>query len=215
MFGTRPGVAPIAKGESSVCPPNQLRIMLVMLSIGFVHEGSLTHLRRAQQLTFLCPTARLQAMSEPPAWRQWEEPAEVLGRAFVLRFEGPTDGRFDVWIWEGKRRRAGSRPYLRAPIRGRDTEEARERALEVLHNYVGLDQFRLLAEEVAAEVAPGARVEIREDARQVIMTLAPPYALRQALAVPRSAILGPDTSESGLRVTIREHLEAQIVLTDR
>jgi len=150
-------------------------------------------------------------MSEPPAWRQWEEPADVLGRPFVLRFEGPTEGRFDVWVWEGKRRRAGARPYLRAPIRGRDIEEARERALEVLHNYVGLDQFRLLAEEVAAELVPGARVEIRENARQVIVTLAPPYALRQALAVPRDAILGPDASESGLRMTLRKHLEAQII----
>ncbi len=150
-------------------------------------------------------------MSEPPAWRQWEEPADVLGRPFVLRFEGPIDGRFDVWIWEGKRRRAGARPYLKAPIRGRDIEEARERALEVLHNHVGLDQFRLLAEEVAAELAPGARVEIREDARQVIVTLAPPYTLHLPLAVPREAILGTNASESGLRMTIRKHLETQII----
>lgn len=149
-------------------------------------------------------------MSEPPAWRQWEEPADVLGRPFVLRFEGPTDGRFDVRVWEGKRRRAGSRPYLRAPIRGRDIEEARERALEVLHNYVGLDQFRLLAESVAAELAPGARVEIRENAREVIVTLSPPYTLRQALAVPREAILGREASEAGLRTIVRRHLEAQI-----
>jgi hypothetical protein len=149
-------------------------------------------------------------MSERSAWRQWEEPADVLGRRFVLHIEGPAaDGRFDIRVWVGGRRPA-SRPYLRAPIRGRDIEEARERALEVLHNYVGLDQFRLLAEGVAAELAPGARVEIRENAREVIVTLSPPYTLRQALAVPRKAILGREASEGDLRTVIRKHLEAQI-----
>lgn len=149
-------------------------------------------------------------MSEKPAWRQWEEPADVLGRRFVLHIEGPAaDGRFDVRVWEGGRR-LGARPYLRAPVRGRDVEEARDRALDVLHNYVGLDQFRLLVEEVAAEVAPGARVEIRENAREVVVTLSPPYTLRQALVVPREAILGREASVAGLRATIRRHLEAQI-----
>jgi len=149
-------------------------------------------------------------MSERSAWRQWEEPADVLGRRFVLHIEGPaTDGRFDIRVWEDRQRPA-SRPYLRAPIRGRDVEEARERALEVLHNYVGLDQFRLLAEGVAAELAPGARVEIRENAREVVITLGPPYALRSPLAVPRGLILNPATPEAQLRAVVRTHFEAHV-----
>jgi hypothetical protein len=151
-------------------------------------------------------------MSERLAWRQWEEPADVLGRAFVLCFEGPgADGRYNVRIWEGVRR-TRERPYLRAPIRGRDADEARERALEVLHNYVGIDQFRLLAEEVVASVAPGAKVEIRETARDVILTLAPPYALRVPLVIPRRTLFGPDASPAGLRTTVDAHLRAQLAL---
>jgi hypothetical protein len=141
--------------------------------------------------------------------RQWDEPAEVLGRQFVLSFTGPgSDGRFDVRVWEGPRR-PGARSYLRAPIRGRDEAEARERTLDVLRNYVGLDQFRLLVEEVAAEVVPGARAEIRENAREVIVNLSPPYTLRQVLAVRREAILGRGASIANLRAIVRRHLEAQ------
>lgn len=151
-------------------------------------------------------------MSERPDWRQWEEPADILGRAFVLCFEGPgTDGRYDVRVWEGVRR-TRERPYLRAPIRGRDADEARERALEVLHNYVGIDQFRLLAEEVVASVAPGAKVEIRETAREVILTLASPHTLRVPLVIPRRTLFGADTSLAGLRTSVAAHLRAHVVL---
>jgi hypothetical protein len=131
----------------------------------------------------------------------------VLGRPFALLVEGPrADGRYEIRIWEGTRRR-GARPYLRAPIRGRDVDEARERALEVLHNYVGLDQFRVLAEQLAAELLPGAGVEIRENAREVIVAFG--GAAAHTLAVPREAILGPGASAADLRARLRRHLGAQ------
>jgi hypothetical protein len=121
--------------------------------------------------------------------------------------EGPMPpGRFEVRIWEGTRRGPGPAQYLRAPIRGRDADEARERALEVLHNYVGLDQFRLAVEEVAAELAPGARVSIRETAREVIVTVEAPGHSKPPLAIRREQILAPDASVESLRVAIRRHL---------
>ncbi|MBI3997492.1 MAG: hypothetical protein HY355_00565, partial [Armatimonadetes bacterium] len=68
-------------------------------------------------------------MDDVPLPRTWEESVDVLGRRFVLLVEGPVPpGRYEIRIWEG-RRGSPSEQYLRAPIRGRDPEEARERAL--------------------------------------------------------------------------------------
>lgn len=137
-----------------------------------------------------------------------EESVDVLGRRFVLLLEGPgPSGRYEVRIWEG-RRGWRSRPYLKAPIRGRDADEARERALEVLHTYVGLDQFRLLVEEVAARVAPGARVQVAERVREVVITLEGPYTLAAPLTLSRDEVLDRDTAEAHLRAVIGTHLEA-------
>ncbi len=138
----------------------------------------------------------------------WEESVDIFGRRFVLLIQGPVPpGRFEIRIWEGRR---GSRSgqYLRAPIRGRDVEEARERALEALHNYVGLDRFRLLVEEVAREVAPGAQVDVAEDARGVVIRLEGRHTLRIPLAVSRDDVLDPMADQDSLRAVVRAHLRA-------
>ncbi len=133
---------------------------------------------------------------------------DVLGRRFVLLVEGPVPpGRFEIRIWEG-RRGFGDHQFLRAPIRGRDVEEARERALEVLHNYVGLDRFRLLVEGVAREVSPGAQVHVAEDARDVVIRLEGRYTLGVPLAVSRDQVLDPDADQGSLRTRVRAHLQA-------
>lgn len=143
------------------------------------------------------------------AAQQWEESVEVLGRQFVLLIDRAMPaGRCEVLIWEGPRRGARSAQYLRVPIRGRDADEARERALEVLHNYVGLDQFRKLVEEAVSELAPGALVEVRETAREVIVTLGGAFGLRLPLAIPRGEVLGSDVTPAALRAVIRAHLSA-------
>ncbi len=143
--------------------------------------------------------------------QRWKESVDVLGRRFVLLVEGPVPpGRYQIRIWEG-RRGIGSRPYLKAPIRGRDADEARERALEVLHTYVGLEQFRRLVEEIVAQVAPGARVDVTERVREVIIALQGPYTLRTPLVVSRDEILGPATSADRLRAAVRAHLDTHAV----
>lgn len=119
-------------------------------------------------------------------------------------------GRYEVRIWEG---RVGGRAsqYLRAPIRGREVEEARERALEVLHHHVGLDRFRLVVEEVARQVLPGAEVELGEDARDVTVTLAGRYALRVPLVISRDRVRDPDVDLASLRALARAHLQTNAV----
>ncbi len=147
----------------------------------------------------------------PQAFRRWEESVDVLGRKFVLLLEGPVPpGRYEIRIWEG-RRGIRRRPYLKAPIRGRDADEARERALEVLHTYVGLEQFRRLVQEIVAQVAPGARVEVTERVREVTIALDGAYILRKPLVLPRDEILDPATSVDHLRAVVRAHLEAHAV----
>jgi hypothetical protein len=139
--------------------------------------------------------------------RQWEETVDVLGRHFALWIEGPlASGRYEIRIWSGKRGSMGQQ-YLRAPIRGRDLDEARERALEVLHNYVGLDRYRLLVEEIATQVAPGAAVRVTEDAREVEIQLEGRYVLQVPLVFPRDQLLDPDLDEARLRTLVQAHLQ--------
>jgi hypothetical protein len=140
----------------------------------------------------------------------WEESVDVRGRHFVLLVEGPVPpGRYEIRIWEGTRG-ARDRQYLRAPIRGHDVEEARERALEVLHNYVGLDRFRALVEEIVGQVAPGAEIEVAEDARDVTVRLRGRHPSSAPLVIPRSDVLNPDADEERLRAKIRTYLQTCI-----
>lgn len=129
----------------------------------------------------------------------------------MLVFEGPLPpGRYEVRIWEGRRGGRASQ-YLRAPIRGRDVKEARARALHVLHHYAGLDRFRLMVEEVACQLLPGAEVEVVEDARDVTVTLAGGYALRVPLVIPRDRVLDPDVDPASLCALARAHLQTHAV----
>lgn len=145
----------------------------------------------------------------PQPYRR-REAVVVLGRRFTLLIEGPVPpGRYEGRVWDGTIL-PWRRPYLRAAIRGREPGEVRERALEVLHTYVGLDRFRRLVETIAARVAPGARVEVGEDARDVIVTLAGRYTLLVPLAVARDDVLDRDADVDGLRRLVRGHLQAYV-----
>lgn len=135
------------------------------------------------------------------------ERIRVMDRTFVLILEGPVPpGRYQVRVWE-RWRLPWSRPYLRAPILGRNPQEARERAVHVLHAYVGLDRFRLLVEDVARRVVPGADVEIGENADEVVVTLAGSHRLEVPLAVLRRDVLEGGGLDR-LRGLVRAHLEA-------
>jgi hypothetical protein len=133
-----------------------------------------------------------------------------LGRRFDVVVTGPVPpGRFEARAWEG-RRLPWRRPYLRAPVRGRTADDARERLLDVLHNYVGLDQFRLAVESRARVLAPGARVAVREDAKNVIVTLEGAFTLEVPLTVARDDVLGAEADLESLRARTDAHLQAHL-----
>jgi hypothetical protein len=137
----------------------------------------------------------------------------VLGRRFEVVVTGPVPpGRYEARAWEG-RRLPWRRPYLRVPIRARTVEDARERLLEVLHNYVGLDQFRLTVEASARALAPGARVTVKEDAKSVIVTLQGSLTLDVPLVVAREEVLGADADLQQLRARAEAHLRAHVQRT--
>ena len=69
-----------------------------------------------------------------------------------------------------------------------------------------------MAEEIARRVAPGASVEVGEDAREVIVALAGPYALEVPLVVSRSEVLSRGADVIRLRGLVRAHLEAYVKL---
>jgi hypothetical protein len=147
-------------------------------------------------------------MGEPPAPVRRREAVAVLGRRFVLSVQGPVPpGRYEIRVWEGVRW-PWRRPYLRAPIRGRSVEEARERALAVLHAHVALDRFRRMVEDVVRRVAPGAVVDVGEDARAVLIRLSGSHMLTVPLAVARDAVLDHDAPVERLRGVVQAHLEA-------
>lgn len=136
------------------------------------------------------------------------ETVRVLGRRFDIVVTGPVPpGRFEARAWEG-RRWPWRRPYLRAPIRGRTIDDARERLLAVLHNYVGLDQFRSMVETLAHALVPGARVAVREDAKRIVVTVDGAYSLDQPFTVTRDEVLAAGADLEDLRMRAAAHLRA-------
>ena len=105
---------------------------------------------------------------------------------------------------------AAARAYVRAPVRGRTTEDARERAWEVLRNYAGLDRYLTLVARVVQAVAPGSTLAVDEDARTIRVDLRGPRRLRFPLTLVREDALDPERTEEELTTFIRSHLEAHL-----
>lgn len=137
------------------------------------------------------------------------EEVELYDRHFTFRFiPRPDLKRVEVQILAG--RGAAARPYVRVPVRGRDEEEARDRALEVLRNHAGLERYLGLVRQVARTLAQGASVEVEENAREVHVTMAGPWHLRIPLTLVREDALDPERSDEELLTFIRAHLETYL-----
>jgi len=138
-----------------------------------------------------------------------DEEVELYGRRFTFRFTARAGAsRVEVRILEG----AGGqvRPYVRAPVRGRTSGEARERAWEVLRSHAGLERYLALVARVAGAVAPGAKLTVEEDARMIRVDIAGPRRLRAPLALVREDALDPDRTDDELLAFIRHHLETYL-----
>ncbi len=138
-----------------------------------------------------------------------EEEVELYGRRFTFRFTPrPQLRRVEVEILEG----AGlaARPYVRVPVRGRTTADARERAWEVLRAHAGLDRYLGVIARVVQALAPGATLSVAEDAQTIRVELHGPRRLRVPLALGREDALDPGRTEEELAALVRGHLEAHL-----
>src|SRR5437867_11504574 len=85
----------------------------------------------------------------------------VYGRRFQLTIDGPDAmRRFSAVMIEV----ATGRVLTRTPVRGRSAADARDRALEVMHNLLGMERFHEQVRAVAARLAPGASRDVTESA---------------------------------------------------
>ncbi|HXF82557.1 MAG TPA: hypothetical protein VNN19_07385 [bacterium] len=131
----------------------------------------------------------------------------VFGRRFTVTVEGPdADRRYSATI----REIATGRLLTRAPVRGRSASDAWQRALEVAHNLLGIERLQEIVVEVAGELAPGASVQLEEDARTIRADLAGPWRLAVPLAFDRELVYDPAFEPESARPLIWAHLRTHL-----
>jgi len=130
----------------------------------------------------------------------------VLGRTCSVTIEGPDgDRRFNAYVKET----ASGRMLTRNPVRGRSVDDVRDRALEVMHNLLGIERIQEEVLAIAAEVAPGASVELTEDAQTIRASLTGSWELDVPFTVSRDELEEGLDVES-LRLRILEHFHSHL-----
>src|SRR3990170_3786957 len=136
-----------------------------------------------------------------------DDEVEVFGRHLRLRIEGSdADRRFSAFIDDLTR----GRPLTRNPVRGRSAADARDRALEVAHNLLGIERLQELIVRLARELAPGAEVELTEDAGAIHADLVGPWGLRVPFTVERDEVYEEEFDPDALGERMRAHLLAYL-----
>lgn len=135
------------------------------------------------------------------------EEVVVFGRRFVITVEGPDpDRRFSAAIRDS----ASGRLLTRTPVRGRTAADVRDRALEVLHNLMGLERAQEIIVEVARTLAPGSVVEIGEDARALYARLTGAWELAVPFVLSRDDVYDPAFDPEDAREKIAAHFTAHL-----
>lgn len=135
------------------------------------------------------------------------EEMEVFGRQFLVTVTGPdATGRYAATVRES----ATGRPLTRSPVRGRTAVEVREKAVEVLYTLVGIDRAQEQILAVAADLAPGASVDLIEDAQAVRATVSGGWELAVPLALPRDDVTDPRADWEALRRRIVDHFRSHL-----
>lgn len=131
----------------------------------------------------------------------------VFGRRFVISVAGPdADRRFSAALHDS----ASGRALTRTPVRGRSAAEVRDRALEVLHNLVGLERVQEIITEIAGLLAPGSDVAVSEDASAVYARLTGAWELAVPFALPRDDLYDPSFDPEDVRQKIAAHLATHL-----
>jgi len=139
--------------------------------------------------------------------RRASEHLDMHGRTFVVVIDGPDDeARYNATITEP----ASGRTLTRTPVRGRSVEDARARAADVVRNLTSIE--RLQAEILAAVAvqAPGAVVELTEDARAIHTDVSGGWTLQPPLVLPREEITDPDADLDAWARYVREYVAAYL-----
>lgn len=135
------------------------------------------------------------------------EVVTVHGRAFRVVINGPDISRrynAVVTVLDS------GRPLTRSPVRGRSPADARDRALEVMYTLLGIERLQEQILAVASEMAPGATVELTEDAQAIRADLSGEWELTASLAVARDRVIDPGTDFAALRAQIEGHFRAHL-----
>ncbi len=136
----------------------------------------------------------------------------VHGRQFRIAIDGPdTARRYSAMITE----LATGRLLTRSPVRGRTPADVHDRALEVMHTLLGIERFQEQILAIAAQLAPGAGVELTEDAQAIRADLSGDWELTVPLAVPRDTVTDPGADLGALRAHIETHFRTHLRRTGR
>ena len=131
----------------------------------------------------------------------------VHGRRFRVVINGPDSSRrYDAVIMVLD----SGRLLTRSPVRGRSPADARDRALEVMYTLLGIERLHDQILAVAAEMAPGATVELTEDAQAIRADLSGGWELTVPLAVARDMVTDPGTDFAALRAQIEGHFHTHL-----
>ncbi len=131
----------------------------------------------------------------------------VYDRRFRIVISGPDSSRrynAVVTILDS------GRLLTRSPVRGRSPADARDRVLEVIYALLGIERLQEHILAVAAEMAPGATVELTEDAQAIHADLSGGWELMVPLAVARDIVTDPGTDFAALRAQIEGHFQTHL-----
>ncbi|HEY3248145.1 MAG TPA: hypothetical protein VGK88_07640 [bacterium] len=136
------------------------------------------------------------------------EPIEFLGRTFTVVIDGPdADARYSATIIEA----ATGRMLTKTPVRGRSEDDVRDRAADVIRTLVTIERLSAIVVAVVGELAPGATVELTEDARALHADVRGGWVLSPPLALPREEITDPDADLDAWAKYIRDYLTAYLI----
>ena len=131
----------------------------------------------------------------------------VHGRRFRVVINGPDSSRrYNAVITVLD----SGRLLTRSPVRGRSPADARDRALEVMYTLMGIERLQEHIVAVAAEMAPGATVELTEDAQAIRADLSGDWEFTVPLAVARDIVTDPGTDLAALRAQIEGHFQTHL-----
>ncbi|MGH2398851.1 MAG: hypothetical protein ACRDF6_03320 [bacterium] len=135
----------------------------------------------------------------------------VFGRRFEVTIDGPdADRRYAATIRDA----SSGRLLTRNPVRGRSPDDARDRALEVMHNLVSIERLQEAIVAVARELAPGAEVDLTEDAHAIRADLSGAWELAVPFALLRDEVYDPEFDPDAAREQIRAHFAAHLRRTE-